>query len=135
MESSLAQAEAAFSHRRARGKYCGRLSNKLKSMALALLERHTYAVVSKATNISPQLLKDWKKASTAKMLPEENIAFVTLPVTEVKAPLDKRKSKKHATGLTLLLPQGMQLRLPEQPLPDTIQLICALAEELSTCSI
>jgi len=120
--------KASFAEYQTQGKKYG-YPAELKEAALELLTHFPEQRLARALGITSVTLRNWLKAKHAK----ESAAcaeFVSLPLKDGQPP-----STVSSPLLTLTLPHGLSLTLPEQPVHLTAQLISALVRELSSCSI
>jgi len=135
MDTLLTQAQQAFSQWRGERKYAGRLSNRLKKMALNLLEHHSSLAVSHAIGVPPKTLNRWK-AKTISANPEENaVNFISLPLIEVSQTTKEEgivSSAIKPVELVVRLPGHLELMIPQQSIKKTMELIRALSEEFSS---
>ena len=132
MKSSLEQAIDAFSTWNSFGKRRGRASNALKKMALDLLPHYSDIELAHTLNISLEMLRKWKDTGHD-VDSHEDKHFIPYPLT--KTTDQKQNCDKTTAKMTLNLPGGMKLTIPEQSSTKTAQLIFALAKEFSSCSI
>lgn len=104
---------------------------ELKEAALKLLSHYSAQNLSKALGITDTTLHNWLKAKQQK---QDAICteFVPVSITDVQ-PILSSGAISHV--LTITLPHGLSLILPEQPVSLTAQLIGALVKELASCSI
>ena len=135
MDTLLTQAQQAFLEWRGERKYAGRLSNRLKKMALSLLEHHSPLTVSHAIGIPPKTLRRWKEKTISTNQEENTVNFISLPLVEVSQTTEEEKivpSVIKPVELVVRLPGHLELMIPPQPIKKTMELIRALSEEFSS---
>lgn len=104
----------------------GHAPKQLIHEAVSLLSKHSARTVSVALQVPVNTLNTWRRRRV-----QESVDFVSLPIQEVKPEIES----SHNTDFQLALPHGMQLSLKGQSIKKMAQLVRALVEELSTCSI
>ena len=135
MDTLLTQAQQAFLEWRGERKYAGRLSNRLKKMALNLLEHHSPLTVSHAIGIPPKTLRRWKEKTISTNQEENTVNFISLPLVEVSQTTEEEKivpSVIKPVELVVRLPGHLELMIPPQPIKKTMELIRALSVEFSS---
>lgn len=123
----LRSTQGAFVEFHNRGRYKG-YPDELKAKAAVLLNSYSLREVSKSLGISATSLKKWQRLYGSSSEPKKAPTFIPLSLDD-RAPIEK------SIPLTLQLPQGFQLLLPEQSIAKTATLIAALTKELALCSI
>jgi len=103
---------------------------RLKEAALKLLAHYPLQKLARALSVTDKTLRNWQKATRQAKLTKP-VEFVSLNVAESIQP----EVQMLPTPLTLKLPHGLSLILPEQAVHHTAQLVRALVKEFDQCSI
>lgn len=120
METTLKKAAEAFERWHTENKRRSHVEEPLRDLAVSLLEKHSPQEISKALGISRTSLRNWQRAKLSSKSP----AFIDLPIAELNS-----STHINANTLTVKLPYGIEIILPNQPTSETIQFIGTLVKE------
>lgn len=121
MSAGLTEVQQVFLQRRQSKKKPGRISNRLKQMALGLLNEHSLETVSQALGISSKLLEDWQYLE---LKPE----FVSLKIPSSLT----ATSDGDPLSFEVLLPEGVKLNLKVDPM-NPFEHLSIILKTLRTC--
>lgn len=105
---------------------------KLRNDALKLLEHYSAQTLSSAFGISSKSLRNWQEAKQKDR--QQKTTPATVDFATLALPSDCNNNEPEP-ALRLVLPKGLSLVLPKQPVKQTAQLICSLIKEFDQCCI
>jgi transposase-like protein len=126
-----------FSQYRLRNNKTTCYPEELKEAALSLLNHYPTVKVAQGLGVTATTLRNWLKTKSQEASSSQ-AEFVPLMFAEPLiscAPIVQEKANAMHLPLTLHLPHGLRLILPEQAIQETARLIKALVKEFSECSI
>jgi len=82
--------------------------------------------------VSTKTLRNWQDKSEESL---DTSATTFIPMAQLQTKEDNSAVKLSGPSLTVLLTNGIQVLIPKQPISETCQLLRALSEEFSKCSI